>query len=130
MKKNAGMEEELEAGEVQNNPKKKKEKVMKKKTKKTKKTATKAVAKTRASVSGKYKSIRHLLENLFARNKDLTTELALPHVKKEFPKTGFVSSPSAHFAWYKSKIVSHREFTTIDPPAWAKGRSAKIKTKK
>lgn len=120
---------DLEIGEKSE----KKEKKMK--TKKTKKVAKKAKAskkssKARMSVSGKYKNIRALMETLFAKNKEITMDQVIPHVKKEFPGSAFTKNPNVHFSWYKSHVVAHREFTTMDAPAWAKGSSAKVKKQK
>ena len=119
---------DVEVGEV--NPKTKKEKTMKTKKSIKKATAKKATKKTdkksRASKSGKYKNIRHLMETLFAKKKDMELGDALPLIKKEFPNSAFTDNPNTHFAWYRSKIVSHREFTIVSAPAWAKG-GAKVK---
>lgn len=82
------------------------------------------------SVSGKYTSTRNLMEVLFAKNKDLEKEVADKLVKKEFPDSGYakrVKKGGSHFPWYKSHIVHHLEFNTIDKPKWAKGAMAKIK---
>ena len=82
------------------------------------------------SVSGKYTSTRNLMEILFAKNKDLEKEVADKLVKKEFPDSGYakrLKKGGSHFPWYKSHIVHHLEFNTIDKPKWAKGTMAKIK---
>lgn len=73
------------------------------------------------STSGKYKSVRHLLEMLFAKNKDLARDEAKAIVKKEFPDSKYLRTTKTHFSWYKSHIVGHGTFITIDPPAWTKG---------
>lgn len=110
--------------------KKAKKEASKKEVKKSKK--EKKVAKTRASKDGKFKSVRHLMETLFAKNKNMEKEVADKMVAKEFPDSAWAKnlkkkdSIGSHFPWYKNHIVSHREFTTIDVPAWAKG-GAKIK---
>lgn len=69
----------------------------KKAEKKTKKTST------RISKSGKYESIRHMMEALFKGNKKLESEEAVKAVKKEYPASAFNGK---HFAWYKAKIMS------------------------
>lgn len=61
---------------------------------------------SRISKSGKFKSIRHLMENLLAKNKKLTFEKANESVLKEYPDSKF---NNVHFSWYKNKIVSHGE---------------------
>ena len=81
------------------------------------------------SKSGKYRSVRHLLETLFSKNKELTKEEARAAVKKEFPDSKYLRTTKTHFSWYKSHILNHREFVTIDPPSWAKG-GPKIKISK
>lgn len=81
------------------------------------------------SKSGKYKSVRHLLETLFFKNKELTKDEAKAVVKKEFPDSKYLRTTKTHFSWYKSHILNHREFVTIDPPSWAKG-GPKIKVTK
>lgn len=112
---------------------KKKETIMadkkKKGTKKSKKAATKkkstAKKSTRLSKSGKYKSVRHLVETIFARKKDTTAEAMEKEVKKEYPQSAFTAK--THYPWYKTRIVNRREFVTdVKVPKWAKG-GAKIK---
>ena len=120
-------EEENEAGIGTKTPSKK---VAKKGSKKasSKKAAKKTSKKVRTqrpkSKSGNYKNIRHLMESLFAKSKDLTAEAATKAVKKEFPASAF---NNAHFSWYKTHIVNKREFIHETTPKWAKGHSAKIK---
>lgn len=82
------------------------------------------------SKSGKYVSTRNLMEHLFAKNKDLDKDVADKIVKREFPDGAYakrVKKGGSHFPWYKNHIVHRREFKTIDPPKWAKGKMAKIK---
>ena len=110
----------------------------KKSTKKVEKKSTKKIAKKAAKktakhighskpecATGKFKSIRNLLETLFAKNKDLSKEDADVAVKKHFPKSQWVKV-GTHFTWYKSHIVNRGEFLTITAPKWASG-GAKIK---
>ena len=101
-------------------------KTSKKEEKKVKK-SKKAALVSRESKSGKYKSIRHLMEVLFFKDKELTKEEALKIVKKEYPGSGFAEERSNHFSWYHTHIVNLREFVVIEPPKWANGGGAKIK---
>ena len=77
------------------------------------------------STSGKYKTIYHLLETMFAKNRELTAEKAMIAVTREFPQSAYVKSD--HFPWYKTHIVSRGEFRFVKRPAWATGVIAKIK---
>lgn len=97
--------------------------------KKTKKPAKKTEKKSRASKSGKYKSIRHMMETLFYKNQNLTADDAMKIAKKEFPDSKYVESGN-HFTWYHTHIVNMKEFTVIEPPKWAKGGAKIKKTKK
>jgi hypothetical protein len=109
---------------------KKKKPVKKVATKKsTKKVVAKKTERTprEQSKSGNFKSIRHLMEVSFAKNKDLTKDEAIAIVKKEFPKASFIINPTSHFGWYKSHIVGKYEFKHVDAPKWTKGVRAKIK---
>jgi len=113
--------------------KEKKEEVKKGKVKKGKVEAKRksevktCVRKSRISKSKKYKSIRHMMEAMFYKNQNFTSEEAMKLMKKEYPDSAYVKSN--HFPWYHTKIANCREFTIIDPPKWAKG-GAKIKTDK
>ena len=78
-------------------------------------------------MSKKFKSVRHLLETLFAKNKNTTKEEAKKAVKKSFPDSKYLRTAKTHYPWYKSHIVNHGEFVTIDPPKWAMG-GPRIKT--
>ena len=98
----------------------------------TKKSAKKAAKKGARvarpkSVSGKYKSIYHLHEVLFSKNKDADFDTVFAVVKKEFPKSAYAKN---HFSWYKSHIVSHGEFRFEPMPKWSKGPKAAVKTTK
>jgi hypothetical protein len=121
------VEEETEAGIGDNIPSKKVAKKVSKKAspkKAVKKTSKKVSTQRPKSKSGNYKNIRHLMESLFAKSKDLTVEAATKVVKKEFPISAF---NNAHYSWYKTHIVNKREFIHESVPKWAKGHSAKIK---
>lgn len=100
-----------------------------KKTKKVKK--EKKERRHRVSKSGKFKSTRHMMEVLFAKNKNLTKEEANKAVSKEFPNGAWAKrmkvGKKSHFPAYKTRIVSHCVFKTINPPSWAKKHGAKIK---
>jgi len=98
-----------------------------KKEKTAKKVEKKIEKKTRVSRSGTYKSIRHMMETMFYKNQDFSSDEAMKIVKKEFPDSAYVNSN--HFPWYHTHIVNLKEFTIIEPPKWAKG-GAKIKTTK
>lgn len=82
-------------------------------------------AKRPQSKSGKYKNIRHLLETLFHKNPNLTSEEAMQEVKKEFPGSKYVASN--HYPWYRTHIISKNEWVHFDKP---KTKMAKIKTQK
>jgi len=57
---------------------------------------------TRISKSGKYTSIRHMMEQILAKTPDITSEKVIPMVKKEYPNSAFKPN---HLAWYRGKIV-------------------------
>lgn len=71
------------------------------------------------STSGKYKSVRHLMEILFKKNKSITNEQAKKIVKKEYPNSKYLKSNTTHFPWYRTHIAHRGEFKTIEPPEWA-----------
>lgn len=76
---------------------------------------------------GKYKSIRHLLESMFAKKEGLTREEADAAVKKFFPTSRWVTFGS-QWGSYNTRIHNRHEFVTMDPPKWAKKKHvAKIK---
>ncbi len=77
------------------------------------------------STSGNYKSARNLIESMFAKNKDASSDEIMKAMKREFPSHRYCVSN--HYPWYKTHIVSRNEWTTIDPPAWTKKPTAKIK---
>lgn len=145
------LEDELSASEftgADHNPKpakkaaKKKEKAMstEKKEKKVKKGQKDKKGKkakkgkkdesSRISKSGKYTSLRNLMETLFAKKKDAGLDEVTKTVKAEYPGCSFLSGgrTQKRFGWYKSHIVGHGEFNTISAPAWTKGAKAKVKT--
>lgn len=66
-------------------------------------------ASTRISKSGKFKSIRHLMETLLAKNKNLDYKKAEEAVLREYPNSKFKNT---HFGWYKNKIQTHKETKT------------------
>ena len=114
--------------------KKSSKKVEKKLSKKAEKKSNKKVGKKKDGrvgfgrqecKTGKFKSIRHLLETLFAKNKDLTKEEGDIAVKKHFPTSRWVTFDS-QWGSYFTRIRSHGEFKTITAPKWAQG-GAKIK---
>lgn len=113
--------------------KKSDKKIVKAETKKGKgkdKAKGKAGRKQRASKNGKYKSIRNMMEILFAKNKELTKEEADKAVMANFPTSGWagrIKIGRSHFPSYKTRIVSHCMFKTMAAPAWAKKTSAKVK---
>ena len=72
----------------------------------------------RTSVSGKYKSIRNMMEILFAKNKDITEDEVWDILIEEYPESSWVINDTNHYSWYRTIIVSNKEFTTIDPPKW------------
>lgn len=72
----------------------------------------------RTSASGKYKSVRNMMEILFAKNKKITEDEVWPIVVKEYPESSWVINDTNHYSWYRTTIVSNKEFVTIDPPKW------------
>jgi len=88
----------------------------------TKKAATKKVS-SRISKSGKYSSIRNLMESLFAKNKEVSFEDALKTVKKEYPNSKFNKQ---HFGWYRTQIIS---YSGVKPKTKTKKAEKKV-TKK
>lgn len=77
------------------------------------------------STSGNFKSVRNLIETTFAKNKDTSSDEMMKLVKKEFPTHKYCISN--HYPWYKTHIVSRNEWTTVEPPAWSKKPTAKLK---
>lgn len=107
--------------------KKEEKKTDKKEEKKEEKKAEKKTekkAKRPASTSGKYKNIRHLIESLFAGNKEISYEDTVKRVSAEFPESAYKKT---HYAWYKNKIVSHGEWKHVEKPKSEKVPTAKIK---
>ena len=99
--------------------------------KKGKKASAKKEVKHREeSKSGKYKSIRHLMETAFAKNMEMTKAEAIEVVKKEFPNASFLVNPTSHFGWYKSHIVSKGEWKHVEKPKSKVKAVAKMKTAK
>jgi len=129
--KNELMEQrKMEAAEDGGSTKATKKKSAKKKSAKKsakKKSAKKERVPREQSKSGKYVSIRHLMETLFAKNQDLEKDAAIAAVKKEFPKAAFLANPGSHFGWYKSHIVSHGEYKHVEKPKGKVKAVAKIK---
>lgn len=76
------------------------------KPKTTKATKTKS---TRISKSGKFTSIRHLMEETLKKNKSISFEDAAKIVLKEYPNSAFKQN---HLAWYKSRIITLGETKT------------------
>ena len=68
---------------------------------------TKSTAKKGKSVSGKYKFIRHLVEDLLIENPDIHYEEMKKAVLEEFPESAFNKS---HYSWYLNKIIVNQEF--------------------
>lgn len=104
---------------------KKKKKGVKPEEVKVEKKTKKTIGPRPKSTSGNYKSVRNLCEQQFAKNKDTSSDEMMKLVKKEFPTHKYCISN--HYPWYKTHIVSRNEWTTIDPPAWSKKPSAKLK---
>jgi len=98
--------------------------------KKSKK-ASKKEESTRESKTGKYTSFRHMVEAVFYKNREASVDDVIAIAKKEYPGCSFLTGgrTSKRFGWYKSHIVNHGEFTTVEAPKWAKG-GAKIKKSK
>jgi hypothetical protein len=75
---------------------------------------------SRLSKSGGFKSIRHLLEEIFAKNKNITRAEVIKQVKIEFPDSKLVTEEKpTNFSWYVNFIVKQKEFKCITPPKWA-----------
>lgn len=75
--------------------------------------------KKRASESGKYFSLRNLMEMLFAEDPNIDDLAILRRVAAEYPESKMAQG-SYHQAWYRTHIVSKKEFKTIELPEWAK----------
>lgn len=76
--------------------------------------------KAKTSISGDFKSIRHLLETLFAKNKNITRVEAIKHIKKEFPTAKIATEEKPiNWNWYITFIIKKKEFKCIPPPLWA-----------
>jgi len=83
---------------------------------------------SRISKSGKFRTLRHLVETLIAANKDISQEKVDAAVKKEFPDSAYITNSSgSHWPWYKCHIITKGHFTQIDAPSWAKGLDKKPK---
>ncbi len=77
--------------------------------------------KNRMSVSGTFKNIRHLLEEIFATNKNITRTEVIKQVKIEFPDSKLVTEDKpVNYAWYTNFIIKKKEFKYISAPKWAK----------
>lgn len=76
----------------------------------------------RSSESGKYSSLRNMMEVLFAENPDISDEELLVAAAEEYPESK-IAQGSYHQAWYRTHIVSRKDFRTLTPdqiPDWAK----------
>lgn len=73
------------------------------------------------SKSGKYRSIRHLAECLFAEKSDLDLKSFKKAMKEEYPKSpsGGISCYN-HFSYYRHKLVKQGLFQCIPVPEWYK----------
>lgn len=71
-------------------------------TKKNAKTAAKKERKSRVSKSGKFNSIRALVESLIKKNKDMEFAAMEKEIKKEYPDSKFNNK---HYAWYRNDIL-------------------------
>jgi len=113
-------EDEEDEDEEEDEAPKKKSKVSKKNNKKaSKKEGKKKESSRPKGKSGKFKTIRHFMESLFAKNKNLTKEEAGKLMAKEFPNSAWVDG--THFPWYKNHIVNHGRFFHMTAPKWAEG---------
>jgi hypothetical protein len=71
------------------------------------------------STSGKYKSIRHLAEVLFAKNPDLTIEQWKKAMMKEYPKSESAGIKCyGHYCWYRHHLALQGRFRYIERPSW------------
>lgn len=68
------------------------------------KTTAKKKVSSRISKTGKYTSIRHMMESLFRDDKELTFDKVIKVVKREYPNSAYNRN---HFSWYHNKIVSN-----------------------
>lgn len=68
------------------------------------------------STSGAYKSIRHLMETLFAKNKNITQEAFIKAVVKDYPGAQVKGKESKYFKWYHNQIVNHKDFRIVTMP--------------
>ena len=65
------------------------------------------------SLSGKYTSLRNMVEILFAKNKNITYEEMAQLVKEEYPSSSFLNN-KGNYTWYKTTILTG-EWRTIKP---------------
>ena len=65
------------------------------------------------SLSGKYTSLRNMVEILFAKNKNTTYEEMAELVKTEYPDSSFLNN-KGNYTWYKTTILTG-EWRTIKP---------------
>jgi hypothetical protein len=95
----------------------------------TKKIKTKE-RKSRISKSGKYKSIRHLIETLIKEDRNTTKEKVDKIVKQEYPTSSYITNPTgSHWSWYQTHIAHRGRFTIITAPPWARGLDDRMKNK-
>lgn len=70
---------------------------------------------SRISLSGKYKSVRNLIETLLDNNPKLTMTEAIKAVEVEYPNSAFMQDAYRQFAYYKSVILKGGAWLTITP---------------
>ena len=74
----------------------------------------------RISKTKKYKSIRNLFETMFAVDPNVEDETLYYEVAREYPESKMITEQKYHFALYRTRIVSYKDFRTMEPPDWAK----------
>lgn len=86
--------------------------------------------KSRISKSGKWRNLRHMIESMIIKNRNITQEEVDAAVKKEFPVSKYITnSIGTHWPWYYCHIISKGRFTQIEAPSWAKGLDVKKEKK-
>lgn len=70
---------------------------------------------SRISLSGKYKSIRNLIETLLNNNSKTTLIEAIKIIEAEYPNSAFLRDAYRQWAYYKSMILKSGQWQTVTP---------------
>lgn len=79
------------------------------------KDVTKQKFPSRISLSGKYRSVRNLIETLLDDNPKTSIIEAMKAVEEEYPNSAFLQDAYRQWAYYKSVILKSGEWLTITP---------------